>query len=838
MVKIISSILVLSFILSGFSLSSISATGATHRPMPPDRSVLTLAQTLTELSNPYTLVYFAQSPLDIDFTALAYCRYKYAARSIIVFATRGELSADTPGNLSNEARGVLNTQKALRIAHQFGADTYFLNIPDCGYVQTAEEALSVWGKDEALKKTVQAIRILKPDVIITSHQINAGDGRQQATARLLLEAYDAAADEKFSTPNETQVWQSRRVFQLTDETNFDVLANLNEFDPWRGTTYGESVKPFSPTKAPKVADKLYFKILRSASGERPKPNGSLFEGLSLPAKIQQSLAPPLYNGKPLTEALALRETLVQILSEKLAEKRAEGGTEALRERYGADFFRMIRFIEMIERAISLAAGIRLELTVEDPIVAQGERVAFNLTLYNGSPHPVAMVFHSPETLPQTGKPVSYKTTEVLSVGANQFLTQAFSYEITKETVPTLPPANHLYDENFYPTAFFDIRHPFGNPLFGFAEVNLGQMNIRLTAIERFDIVEPIEMSASPAAAFVRDWSQPRNVELALKIRNRTRQPVAATLWIVPLALSSDTYQPLPITLNKEDEETTVNLTLQLPILKPPLSSDVLLELRRPKPAPPDPIGTLTIPVKRFVCQVADNLKVAYIGSPDSSLPVALNYLGVENERLSIDQLAGSDHGNKGNGAVNQLCVGLSRFDTIIVDAMVYANEFDLMLKNRCLLEYVKRGGNLVVFYQKPGFWNSNFNVLPLAPFPLTLSTEHISNENSTITIRNPEHHLLSKPNKISERDFANWLVTRARFVPKSWASDYTPLLESSDTSDETKLGSLLVARYENGFYIYTSLDLSAQFQSFHAGAYRLLANLISLPKVAKEPGSK
>ena len=107
-----------------------------------------------------------------------------------------------------------------------------------------------------------------------------------------------------------------------------------------------------------------------------------------------------------------------------------------------------------------------------------------------------------------------------------------------------------------------------------------------------------------------------------------------------------------------------------------------------------------------------------------------------------------------------------------------------------------------------------------------------------MSLLNPEHLLLNKPNKISDRDFANWQTNRARYVPKAWSKQYTALLESSDASEETKQGSLLVARVEDGYYIYTSLDLSAQFNSFHAGVYRLLANFISLPKTAKETLNK
>jgi hypothetical protein len=449
-----------------------------------------------------------------------------------------------------------------------------------------------------------------------------------------------------------------------------------------------------------------------------------------------------------------------------------------------------------------------------------------------------MVFHAPEALPQSGKPVTYKTSEVQSVAANNFLVQAVSYETTKGTPTTLPHAAHLYDENFYATATDEYPNPFGTQIYGFAEVNLGQMNIRLTAMARFDVAEPVEITADPPAAFVREWSQPRDVDITLTIRNRARNGLSAALWVVPLALDSDTYQPLPVVLNREDEEATIKLRLQLPILKPPLASDVLIELRHPKPAPPDPISTITIPVKRLVCQVSENIKVGYIASNDSPLSMALNYLGVPNESLASERLNVSEYGTRSGTSINQPCVKLTQFDTIIVDAMSYSNHPVLLFNNRCLFEYVKNGGNLVVFYQRPGYWSSPFSPLPFAPFPLTLSGEQISNENSTITFRNPDHLLMNKPNKISEGDFTNWTLDRARYVPKKWASEYTALLESSDTADDTKLGSLLIAQLGGGYYVYSSLDLSAQFQTFHTGAYRLLANLISLPKVAKEATNK
>jgi hypothetical protein len=92
---------------------------------------------------------------------------------------------------------------------------------------------------------------------------------------------------------------------------------------------------------------------------------------------------------------------------------------------------------------------------------------------------------------------------------------------------------------------------------------------------------------------------------------------------------------------------------------------------------------------------------------------------------------------------------------------------------------------------------------------------------------------MSKPNKITSKDFEGWLVERAINVPQEWSSEYTPLLESSDPGEEPNRGGLLIARYGEGTYVYTTFAWRRQLITGNIGAYRLLSNLVSLPKVTK-----
>jgi hypothetical protein len=52
----------------------------------------------------------------------------------------------------------------------------------------------------------------------------------------------------------------------------------------------------------------------------------------------------------------------------------------------------------------------------------------------------------------------------------------------------------------------------------------------------------------------------------------------------------------------------------------------------------------------------------------------------------------------------------------------------------------------------------------------------------------------------------------------------------NDKGETSKEGSLLVAKYGNGHYIYTGLSFFREFPAGVTGAYRLFANLVSIGK--------
>jgi len=224
----------------------------TTKQSPEDR--VALYQALLDLTNPWTVMCIAAHPDDEDGTSLIVMRRKYGAHTVSLFSTFGEGGQNAIGPELYEELGAIRARETMAAAEIQGSEPYFLGLKDFGYSKSADEAFKFWGHDEALRRMVLEIRKLRPDVIITNHSITTNDhGHHQATARLELEAFDAAADPKRfpeQLSNGVTVWQVQRLFvrargnaaQNPDRQGGGeqiVTIDPNERDQIRSTVFAE-----------------------------------------------------------------------------------------------------------------------------------------------------------------------------------------------------------------------------------------------------------------------------------------------------------------------------------------------------------------------------------------------------------------------------------------------------------------------------------------------------------------------------------------------------------------------------------------------------------------------
>lgn len=224
-------------------------------------------------------------------------------------------------------------------------------------------------------------------------------------------------------------------------------------------------------------------------------------------------------------------------------------------------------------------------------------------------------------------------------------------------------------------------------------------------------------------------------------------------------------------------------------------------------------------------EVAKGLRVGIIKSYDDTLPMALKELNVSYKMLDSLDLAEKkfDH-----------------LHTIIVDIRAYFVRKDLRMHNGNLLEWVKNGGNLIVQYQKTFEWNAG-ETDPLdpskknpettfAPYPIRLGgRDRVTYENAPVMLLQPQHVLFQQPNTITGQDWEGWIQERGLYFPNQYDQSYTELFEMADPGEKAYRGSTLLATYGKGTYLFTALSWYRQLQVLHSGAFRMFANLISLP---------
>jgi LmbE family N-acetylglucosaminyl deacetylase len=215
-------------------------------------------------------------------------------------------------------------------------------------------------------------------------------------------------------------------------------------------------------------------------------------------------------------------------------------------------------------------------------------------------------------------------------------------------------------------------------------------------------------------------------------------------------------------------------------------------------------------------KTAPGLTIGYLPGTGDEVPQALENLGLNVRMLAAGDITQGD---------------LSGFDAILLGPRAYAVRPELKSANNRLLEYVKNGGVLIVQYNLQGF-DRDYGPYP---FSLGANPQKVVNEGSKVTLLKPESPVFQWPNQITAADFSGWVEERGHGFMSTWDKRYEPLVETQDPEQDLQLGGLLLAHYGKGVYIYDAFALYRQLPVGVPGAYRLLANLVSLKKNPGKP---
>jgi hypothetical protein len=210
-------------------------------------------------------------------------------------------------------------------------------------------------------------------------------------------------------------------------------------------------------------------------------------------------------------------------------------------------------------------------------------------------------------------------------------------------------------------------------------------------------------------------------------------------------------------------------------------------------------------------KIAPRLRVGYIMGSGDDVPAALEQLGASVTLLQSDDLAWGD---------------LSRFNTIITGVRAYERRGDLRANNSRLMEYVRNGGTMIVQYNR-----EPFNAAQYAPYPARVTGDRISDEHAPVKVLEPANAIFTTPNRITNSVWEGWVQERGIQFLTEHDTRYRELVEMEDpfpNNKGVKRGALVEASYGKGRWVYVGLGLWRELSAGVDGAYRLMANLVSL----------
>ena len=849
------------------------------RPVADEEGHAGLGLMLRKLDTVGTFMMATAHPDDENNALLALLSHGKGIRTALVSATRGDGGQNEIGAELFDALAVLRTEELLA-AHRFdGAEQYFTRAVDFGYSFSIEETFERWGREEILGDFVRMIRTLRPDVIAGLRPTGQGGGQHhQASAVLAREAFRAAADPtRFpeQLAEGLHPWQAKKFYFSTgfrfrggtdDDGDFESI-DLSGFDPLLGRTYaqiGSAARSMHKCQGmPQLlrlpGDSWARYALADTAIEHRDGAGDapLFDGIdsSLSGLIQ-------YAGATAPRDLTLALTGLERHAQAAQRRFAQGGMDATRPSLIAGLaavrnlrgrlrrlglsddaayeidFRLETKERQYERAVILAHGVRVEALAGDDVVTPGQPVRVLALVANRGTADIAV------------RRVTFDGFDGAALGCGADVVAAggvytcdSSLAIPQDADSTTPYFARLADAARYA---FDGDAPFGLPfeptpfVASFAiEFTRERLTVQVPVQHRYEqeifsgekrmelhVVPRLVVEMSPKIAVAPTFggeAAPR--ELRVLVSNRAPEAAEADVRLeVPVGWQVEP-SAAAVRFDREDEERAVHFFVTPSagtspgeyVVRARVTSDGATfdrgyqVVEYPHTQPRHLTTTAATRIKVIDVLVAPDVLVGYVMGAGDQMPTAIEQLGGRVERLSGDDLVWGD---------------LRRYDIIITGVRAYELDADLRAHNDRLMRYVEDGGTLIVQYNKFGFNDAQYG-----PYPARVSRNRITDEAAPVEVLVPNHPLFNEPNALDATVWDGWVQERGLYFLGERDPQYVDLLAMEDPFEYNrgvKHGALVEARVGQGRWLYVALGLWRQLPAGTEGAYRLLANLISV----------
>lgn len=825
-------------------LASGWALSAQYRP---EAGSLRVKHGIEKLQRLGSVLMIAAHPDDENTALLAYFAKGRRFETAYLSLTRGEGGQNLIGSEQGELMGLIRTQELLAARRVDGAEQFFTRAIDFGFSKTATETLAKWGREAVLSDTVWVIRKYRPDVILLrfSGTPRDGHGQHQSSAMLGKEAFVAAADPaRFPEQLEhVKPWQAKRilwnVFTFGREMEQQAAAmpdkvtlDVGEYDPELGLSFAEIAgisrsQHRSQGMGASERKGAMPQYLTLVAGDPAKQD--VFDGIDTSwnrvpggAAVAEALA---------AAAQAFRTGAPEAALPGLLEARSRIAQLAQGDPWAARKFREI------DEVIADASGLWLDASTAQQVAAAGGPLKVQIQAINRSHAGASLAsvelagFAAPVKLDEVRK---LEFNKAVTIQQGVLLPDRYNqpYWLRRPATETMyqiedPLLIGKPDPGNGFTARFRILLGEGQMI----EVERPVVN-RIVDPVRGELIRPVVVAPIVAVGFAdRSFVFPSVTPRPVEVQLRGNQAKAAGEVRIE-APAGWRVEPLsrPFAIEDLGAMTTAQFTVTPPAgeSKGELRAVASVggkEIRHSmrtidyEHIPPQTVfPEARVAVVRTDARLLSK-KVGYFMGAGDDVPAALRQLGAEVTMLTSDDIARSD---------------LGRFDAVVTGVRAYNVSKDLRANQSRLLEYVEKGGTLVVQYnvREGGFMGDPKKLEKIGPYPMEVSTVRVTVEDAPLKPTKPDHFLLQAPNLIRPNDYDGWVQERGLYFASSWDPRYTPLWETADPGEKPAQGATLYARHGRGIYIFTPMSWFRQLPAGVPGAYRIFANFLSAGKVS------
>lgn len=812
-----------------------------HAQEPEKLNASEIFQKIKKLNFLGSVLYIGAHPDDENTRLISYFSNEKHTRTAYLSLTRGDGGQNLIGPELREQLGLIRTQELLAAREIDGGEQFFTRANDFGYSKTPEETLEIWDKEKVLSDVVWIIRNFKPDVIINrfDHRTpGSTHGHHTSSALLSLEAFDAAANpNKFPDQLKyTNTHQPKRAYFNTSPWFYDGEEAFEEANKDRFISFDTGVYfPLLGLSNPEISSLSRSQHQSQGFGSTGS-RGKQMEYLE-PIKGDTIRSQDVFEGIDTSwnklEGGAEIAKILQQVEENYSFTNPAASLPQLLEAYKLikklpnEHWRELKTKE-IKNIIYASTGLFLEAVASQPSATPKDSVTINLEAINRSDFPVTLSsielspndskvqpetelknnenwqnkialkvpektsYTTPYWLEEESKNGMYivKNRELIGLPERPGLTKAvFKLNFKDVSLNFEKPIVYKYNDAVFGETYqpFEVipkvSLAFEEDVIIFENEESKKVSVKLTS-GKPDIQGEVSLTAGE------NWKiKPENHKFQLQQKGSS---VTVTFEVTPPKEQEETFIIPSATINGEEfSEKLISIDYK----------------HIPK-------QNLVVPAKLKVARLEIEKKgdlVGYIEGAGDVVPESLQQIGYRVNKLNVASISQAS---------------LQKYDAVVLGIRALNTVEALKYKQQALFDYVKNGGNLIVQYNT----NRGLVIENISPFPLELSRDRVTDETAEVRFLAEDHPILNFPNKITEKDFENWVQERGLYFPDSWSEDFTPILSMNDKNETPKNGSLMVAKYGEGYFIYTGLSFFRQFPVGVAGAYRLFANMISIGK--------